>query len=138
LTAAAVPQTFTARILVNQGWHLDPENQFFADAASGLRGYRLHAFEGTGNAIGNAEYRISAGREMLHLVSPGLAAFFDAGTVTGGFRPLGLKCDAGLGIRLALPRSTRNLLRLDVAYALGRDPLHRSGLVVSFSSGSSF
>jgi hypothetical protein len=133
-----LPQSFVGRILVNQGWNLDPENQFFADAASGLRGYRMHAFEGTGNAIANAEYRLSLGRELLHLVSPGAAAFIEAGTVTDGFRPRGLKCDVGFGVRLALPRSTRNLLRLDVAYALQRDPLNRSGVVISFSSGSSF
>ncbi len=133
-----VPQTLIARALVNQGWNLDPEQQFFADAAAGLRGYRLHAFEGTGNAIGNLEYRISLGREILHLVSPGLAAFIDTGSATDRFRSRGLKTDVGLGIRFALPRSTRNLLLLDVAYALQRDPLNRRGLVVSFSSGASF
>lgn len=133
-----LPQTLVGRASVNQGWNLDPERQFFADAESGLRGYRLHAFEGTGNVVVNVEHRVSLGRELFHVASPGVAAFIDAGAPMDRLRPLGWKCDIGAGLRIALTRSSRNLLRLDLAYGLQHDPLGRRGVLISFSTGSGF
>jgi len=49
-----------------------------------------------------------------------------------------LKVDAGIGIRIGLPRTPKNLLRLDLAYALQRDGRGRRGLLVSVSSGQAF
>lgn len=135
------PQTFVARLMLNSGWNLDREVQFFADASDGLRGYRLHSFAGSRNLILNVEHRVFAGREFLQVISPGMVFFADAGVATN--RPLlhfgsSLKSDVGIGIRIGLPRTPKNLLRLDVAYPLNRDPLGRRGIVVSFSSGQAF
>ncbi|HVT04244.1 MAG TPA: hypothetical protein VHL58_12825 [Thermoanaerobaculia bacterium] len=136
----AIPQTFVAHLLLNNGSNLDPEVQFFADDRSGLRGYRLHAYEGSRNLVVNAEQRIFLGRELLQLISPGVVAFFDAGKASGG--PLrgtsGFGADVGVGIRLGLPRTERGLIRIDAAYPLQRDPLGRRGLLISFSSGQAF
>jgi outer membrane translocation and assembly module TamA len=73
-------------------------------------------------------------------VSPGVVAFIDAGNATdGGFTSLmRLKSDVGVGIRIGLPRTPKNLLRIDFAYALNRDPRGRRGMLVSFSSGQAF
>jgi hypothetical protein len=134
------PTTFLSRIALNSGWRMDAEDQFFADGLTGLRGYRAHAFAGTRSLVINVEERLYLGREILQLASPGIVAFMDAGNATSrGFtRLMNLKSDIGIGLRLGLPRTPKNLLRVDLAYALNRDPLGRKGWLVAFSSGQAF
>ncbi|HEY0591308.1 MAG TPA: hypothetical protein VGF40_06050, partial [Thermoanaerobaculia bacterium] len=109
------------------------------DGETGLRGYRLHAFEGDRVAILNLEHRIFLGRELWHVLSPGAAAFVDAGLAGSALTGWGhAKTDVGVGLRLGLSRAPRNLFRLDVAYALDPDPRGERGFVVSFSSGQAF
>ena len=72
------PQTSIVRLEYTRGWDLDPEVQFFADGETGLRAYRLHAFEGDQRMILNVEHRFFLGRELFHVLSPGAAVFFDA------------------------------------------------------------
>ena len=133
---------FVARFAYDRGWRLDREVQFFADGASGLRAYRLHAFEGDKRAIVNAEYRVFSGREYFQLVSPGAAIFADAGTAAPPGRALRLsdfRYDVGVGLRLGLSRAAANsMFRLDLAYALRPDPLGRRGWLVSFASSQAF
>ena len=88
----------------------------------------------------NIEERLYLGREILQLASPGIVAFADAGNATnqGPTTLLHLKSDVGIGLRLGLPRTPKNLLRIDLAYALNRDPLGRKGWLVAFSSGQAF
>lgn len=135
--AGRYPRAFVARALFNRGWRLDPETQFFADGLTGLRGYRTYAFSGSRSFVLNLEQRFNLGRELLQLASPGLVAFVDAGDAWGD-RKFGLKVDAGVGIRVGLPRTPKNLLRVDLAYALNKDPLGRKGWLVSFASGQAF
>lgn len=134
------PRATVGRIVVTSGWRLDRETQFFADGLTGLRGYRLHAFEGSRTMIVNLEHRLYLGRELLQLYSPGVVAFVDSGNATngGGSDLLHFKTDVGVGIRIGLPRTPKNLLRFDVAYPLNRDGRGRKGLLVSFSSGQAF
>ncbi|HJW94361.1 MAG TPA: hypothetical protein VJ901_12160 [Thermoanaerobaculia bacterium] len=134
------PQATVARVNVNYGWRLDRELQFFADGLTGLRGYRVHAFAGDRALVMNLEQRLYLGREILQLASPGVVAFVDAGNATNGGLPqlMRLKLDAGIGIRIGLPRTPKNLLRLDLAYALQRDARGRRGLLIAVSSGQAF
>ena len=134
------PTAFVSRISFNSGWRMDREQQFFADGLTGLRGYRAHAFAGDRALVINVEERLYLGREILQLASPGIVAFADAGNATsGGFTTLmHLKSDIGIGLRMGLPRTPKNLLRIDLAYALNRDPLGRKGWLVAFSSGQAF
>jgi hypothetical protein len=134
------PSTFVGRAIINNAWRQDAEDQFFADGLTGLRGYRAHTFAGSRAIIINAEQRFYLGRELLQLYSPGLVGFIDAGNATdANFADLmHLKLDAGVGIRIGLPRTPKNLLRIDVAYAFQRDALGRRGFLVSFSSGQAF
>jgi len=69
-----------------------------------------------------------------------VVVFADAGNATneGLSNLLALKSDVGFGFRMGLPRTPKNLLRLDFAYALNRDPLGRRGWLVSFASGQAF
>ena len=134
------PSTFVGRIVFNNAWRQDREDQFFADGLTGLRGYRAHTFAGSRSLIINAEQRFYLGRELLQLYSPGVVGFVDAGNATNGsFSDLArLKFDAGVGIRIGLPRTPKNLLRLDLAYAMNRDPRGKRGFLISFSSGQAF
>jgi outer membrane protein assembly factor BamA len=134
------PRTFVAHASVNSGWRMDPELQFFADGLNGLRGYRTHMFAGSRSVVFNVEERFYFGREILQLASPAIVAFIDAGNATnGGFSDLmSLKTDVGFGIRVGLPRTPKNVLRIDFAYALNPDPMGRRGFLVSFSSGQAF
>ncbi|HEX9501646.1 MAG TPA: BamA/TamA family outer membrane protein [Thermoanaerobaculia bacterium] len=136
----AYPFTTVGHVALNSGWRMDPELQFFADGLGGLRGYRAHTLSGSRSIVVNLEERLYLGREMLQLASPGVVAFIDAGNATdGGFTSLmRLKSDVGVGIRIGLPRTPKNLLRIDFAYALNRDPRGRRGMLVSFSSGQAF
>lgn len=138
----AYPQTTVSRLQFDKGWNLDKNVQFFADGATGLRGYLLHAFEGDERLIWNLEHRVFSGKEILQLFSPGLAVFFDTGLATPRGQPLRLselKSDIGIGLRFGIARAAENnILRLDFAYALNADPQGRKGWLVSFSSGQSF
>jgi hypothetical protein len=137
---ASFPTAFLGRVTMSSGWRMDGEQQFFADGLTGLRGYRAHAFAGSRAIVINIEERLYLGREILQLASPGIVAFADAGNATtGGFTNLlHLKSDIGIGLRMGLPRTPKNLLRIDLAYALNRDPLGRKGWLVAFSSGQAF
>ncbi len=135
-------QTLVSHLQFDEGWNLDRENQFFADGANGLRGYRLHAFEGNKRIVWNLEHRVFSGREILQLASLGAAVFFDTGAATPEGQPLKLtefKSDIGVGLRIAISRaSTNSILRVDAAYPLNADPRGRKGWLISFSSGQVF
>ena len=135
-----IRRRFSAALSMSSGWRMDAEQQFFADGLTGLRGYRAHAFAGSRAIVLNVEERLYLGREILQLASPGIVAFADAGNATsGGFTNLmHLKSDVGIGLRMGLPRTPKNLLRIDLAYALNRDPLGRKGWLMAFSSGQAF
>ncbi len=137
---ASYPTAFLSRVSVNSGWRMNAEEQFFADGLTGLRGYRAHAFSGNRSLVINVEERLYLGREILQLASPGIVAFADAGNATSGglITLMHLKSDVGIGLRVGLPRTPKNLLRIDLAYAVNRDPLGRKGWLVAFSSGQAF
>jgi hypothetical protein len=139
-TEARFPRALVGHVAASAGWRVDRDVQFFADGITGLRGYRAHSFAGSRAIVLNIEQRFYLGREILQLASPGVVVFFDAGNATnGGLSDLmRLKADAGFGIRVGLPRTPKNLLRIDFAYALSPDPLGHRGWLVSFSSGQAF
>ena len=139
---ASPKQTLLAQVSGLRGWNVDPDVQIFADAQAGLRGYQLRAFEGDGRVIVNVEHRVFSGWQWFGLISPGLAAFVDAGLVGSPANPMRLgdiKVDAGIGLRLAMSWApVMNVFRVDAAYAFQRDPTGRKGWLISFSTGQAF
>lgn len=135
-------QTLVSRLRFDRGWNLDPDLQFFADGETGLRAYRLYAFQGDERILWNVEHRVFSGREILQLVSPGAAVFFDAGAAAPAGQTLKLStfhADVGVGLRFGIARaSSNNVIRIDLAYALDSDPRGKRGFLVSFSSGQAF
>ena len=140
----AVPlQTFVARAQYDQAWMLDKDVQFAADALTGLRGYRLHAWTGDKRFIVNVEQRFFSEREILQLVSPGAVVFFDSGAAVPEGASLWSRdqfhSDVGVGLRFAIARAGgNNILRVDLAYPFDRDPTGRRGPLISFSSSQAF
>ncbi len=138
----ALPQTLVGRLAVARGWNLDSDVQFFVDGDTGLRAYRLWAYEGDASVILNLEHRVFSGREIFQVLSPGAAVFFDAGTAVpkgAALRIRDVKSDVGVGLRLALPRAAvHNMFRLDAAWPLAPDPEGRREILVSFSSSQAF
>ena len=132
------PQATVARVAFNEGWRMDREMQFFADGVTGLRAYRIHSFAGNRAFIANLEHRVYLGHEIAQLFSPAVVAFVDTGNATTGGSLFQLKTDVGVGIRIGLPRTPKNLLRIDAGYALNRDPRGRRGLLITFGSGQAF
>jgi hypothetical protein len=137
-------QTFVAQLSGLRGWNLDGDVQIFADALSGLRAYRLRAFEGDTRIILNLEHRMFSSSKWFGVISPGLAAFFDAGLVGGGpaarsLRLPDVKMDAGVGLRFAVAWAPgMNVFRIDAGYAFQRDPTGHKGWLISFSTGQAF
>ncbi len=135
-------QTVVGRAILSVGDRLDREVQLEADGANGLRAYRLHAFAGDRRLILNLEDRVRLTPELLHLFVLGAAAFVDAGYAWPPGSPIrlsDLRVDAGVGLRVGLPRASRHaLFRIDVAYALRPDLQGRRGWLVSFSSSQAF
>ncbi|HEY6066321.1 MAG TPA: POTRA domain-containing protein, partial [Thermoanaerobaculia bacterium] len=117
--------TLLARAALSVGNRLDREVQLQADGANGLRAYRLHAFAGDRRVILNFEDRVRLTPELLHLIVLGAAVFVDAGYAWPPGTPMrlsDLRADAGVGLRIGLPRASRHaLFRFDIAYALRPD-----------------
>jgi hypothetical protein len=127
------------RVGVRASWNADPENQARLDGQNGVRGYRLYAVSGTGNATANVELRTVLVPDVFRIAVLGAAAFADAGVSWGKPDGPSRLADVGVGLRVGLPRAGKNvLLRIDVARALHPDPLGRTGWLLSFSSGQAF
>lgn len=105
-----------------------------ADGATGLRGY-------SGSQLSGARRLIVRGERRL--LFPGLgkafgwgaAAFADAGQTWAGSVPFGesaFRASAGLSLLAAVPRASRSLARVDVAYPLVKDA-HAKGVDVRVS-----
>jgi hypothetical protein len=91
------------------------------------------------HVVGNVEARWLLFSDVLSLVSVAVAAFADAGVSRGDPDATVRLADGGIGLRFGLTRAARNnLVRIDVARGLHKDPLGRTGWLVSFSSGPSF
>ena len=122
------------------GYRMPRDFQAEVGGLSGLRGYAVHALTGPQVWRLNAEHRWVARRNIGDLLSIGGATFWDAGRAWGPGSNAGpWHYDAGVGLRLSLPRSALNrVARFDVAWPISptRDG-HRSP-VLSFGSSQAF
>lgn len=127
------------RLAVRQAWNSDPEYQIQLDGQNGVRGYKLYAVSGEGNATANAEVRFVLVPDLARIAVLGVAAFADGGISWGDPDGWWRLADAGIGLRIGLPRAGVNtLLRMDIARAFRPDPQGRTGWLLSFSSGQAF
>ncbi len=126
-----------ARLLVEGSRRLDRELQLTLGADQGLRGWDPDAFDGTGRAVTNLQYRRLLADELLHVLSLGFVVFADAGTTWGprvGQATGGVRTDVGVGLLADLTHvGLAQLLRLDIAL-----PDDGSGPVVTLTSSALF
>jgi len=135
------PLTLAGRFRADYGDDLDRDVQFFADGQNGLRAFPNFAFSGSRRMLLNVEERMALGRDWLDLFEPGAALFIDSGRAYGQSQrgqDHGMKTDAGLGFRVAIPRYQSAVLRFDLAWAFNASPLSRRGLVFSFATSQAF
>ena len=124
------------------GTELDPEVQFRLGAESGLRGYPVRQFNGNRSLLLSLEGRWFLTDNIAHLVSVGIAAFFDSGFAWPRGQPMRLSdmhSDIGVSLLLGANRvsASKPGIRIDVAYAL--DPIDgRSRWLLSAGSHIGF
>lgn len=114
-------QTFYARAFVGQGRGLDGQERFLLGGDTGLRGYRSRAFTGENQLLLTAEHRYFAPWELFHVLRVGLVGFAEVGAAWDGkLRRTDLHPDVGLGLRLAILRSSAGTtLHFNVAAPIG-------------------
>ncbi len=131
------PRGWQARLRVEASRRLDRELQLTLGTDQGLRGWDPDAFDGTGRAVLNVQYRRLVADELLHLFSLGVVVFADAGTTWNprvGPPTDGVRSDFGLGLLADLTHiGLAQLLRLEVAL-----PDDGSGPVVTLTSSALF
>ena len=116
-----------ASIRGTAGHALDLDNLVSLGGPSGLRGFPLRYQNGDSSFVATVEQRYFTDWYPFRLIRVGGAVFADAGRVWGDSpvdeERLGWLADVGIGLRLALTRSTSGkVIHIDVAFPLNGDP----------------
>lgn len=100
----------------------DTQNAFYTlGSESGLRGYDIGQFIGDRRAVAQIEARsLPVPFWVLRL---GAVAFYEAGGAASSFGDMALHHDVGVGLRMLIPQTARDLFRFDFAKPL--DGQHR-------------
>jgi len=126
-----------ARLLVEGTHDADRNVQLTLGTDQGLRGWEPDFFDGSGRAVLSLQYRRLVWREVLHLVSVGVAGFVDSGITWDprvGAATGGVRSDAGVGLLFDLPHiGISHLLRIDLAF-----PDNGDGPVVTVTTQALF
>lgn len=100
-------------------WDHDKRNSLTLGGTTGIRGYDKFFKTGDRRLVVNAEARVFSDLSLLSAVFGG-AVFVDCASVWKSGQPLGLDqsyASAGIGLRIALEKSTKNIVRIDLAYS---------------------
>jgi len=114
------PTVVAARIValasVQTRWN-DSQNGFFAIGSdSGLRGFIIDEFFGDRLARGQLEIRSIP--VPFWVLRAGGVLFYDVGGSADSFRAMRLHHDVGVGFRMLVPQTSRELFRFDLALPL--------------------
>lgn len=105
-----------AQVTVATRWN-DRSNRFYSIGSDdGLRGFEINEFFGQRLVRGNLELR-SVPRPIW-MFRVGGVLFYDVGGADDTFRQLALHHDVGLGFRMLIPQTSRELFRFDLAFPL--------------------
>jgi hypothetical protein len=102
-----------AQVHTETRWH-DTQNAFYTlGSESGLRAYDIGEFIGDRRLVGQFEVRsIPVPFWVLRL---GAVAFFEFGDAAASFNEMKIHSDAGVGFRMLIPQTARDLFRFDFA-----------------------
>ena len=118
------------RLMVENVSNADGELQLPLGSFTGLRGWDPFAFDGTGRALLNVQWRKLVREDVLGLFSLGMETFIDAGNVWGGRVDRGtggVRTDFGVGLLADLTHvGLAHLIRVELAF-----PDDGSGFVVT-------
>lgn len=133
-------QTVACRLQYGHGEGLLPQSAITLGAESGLRGFDAYKFWGERSVLLNVEDRVTVFEDLFGLISMGMAAFVDAGTVwlAGEREAARARVAAGLGFRFLSSRSSgTSVTRVDLGIPVaGRDG--DSEIILSIGSGQAF
>jgi hypothetical protein len=102
-------------------WH-DTQNAFYSlGSESGLRGFPIGAYLGDRRFVGQAEVRSHP--VPFWVLRLGATAFYEIGGAASSYREMALHQDIGIGFRMLIPQTARDLFRFDFAKPL--DGEHR-------------
>lgn len=105
-----------AQVTVSTRWNDDSNRFYTIGSEDGLRGFEINEFVGQRLVRGNLELR-SVPRQ-LWVFRYGGVIFYDVGGADDTFSRLALHHDAGIGFRLLVPQTSRELFRFDLAFPL--------------------
>jgi hypothetical protein len=109
-----------AQAAISTRWH-DTQNAFLAIGSdSGLRGFEINQFIGQRRVSGIAEARTTSFR--LWLLRFGGVAFYEIGSAAETFNTMRVHQDIGVGLRMLIPQTSRELWRFDLAFPLDATP----------------
>ena len=120
-TLRAVSPTYwyarlVAQLTVATRWN-DASNRFFTIGSDdGLRGFSINEFSGQRLVRGNFELRSIP--LAVWVFRAGAVLFYDVGGADDSLRQLRLHHDVGVGVRLLVPQTSRELFRFDLAFPL--------------------
>jgi hemolysin activation/secretion protein len=133
-------QTLAFQLRGDWGVRLLPQDAITLGAESGLRGFDAYDFWGERAAVMNLEDRVTLAEDFLGLVSVGMSAFADVGSIwrAGHRDEARLRVAAGLGLRVLSSRTSRRVAtRIDAGLPLIGAEDH-AGFIVSIGSDPDF
>lgn len=102
-----------AQVTIATRWN-DAANRFYAIGSDdGLRGFAINEFSGQRLVRGNFEVRSTP--RPLWVLRLGGVLFYDVGGANDTLRELTLHHNVGLGFRMLIPQTSRELFRFDLA-----------------------
>lgn len=105
-----------AQALFATRWN-DAQNAFYTQGSDdGLRGYSINEFRGQRFVRGNVELRTVP--RALWVLRYGGVLFYDVGSAADTFKDMRLFHDVGVGLRVLVPQTSRELFRFDLAFPL--------------------
>lgn len=109
-----------AQVHTETSWNTTNNGYYTLGSDSGLRAYDIAQFIGIGKSarrvVGAIEARTVPASVWVFRV--GGAAFYEIGGVAKSFNEMGLHHDVGVGFRLLIPQTARDLFRFDFAKPL--------------------
>ncbi|MBX3160748.1 MAG: BamA/TamA family outer membrane protein [Deltaproteobacteria bacterium] len=100
----------------------DTQNSFFTlgGADNGLRGFQINELFGarTGDRRMLAQVEVRTVPRPIWVLRAGAVAFYEVGSVADTLRDVRLHHDVGVGLRMLIPQTSRELFRFDLAVPL--------------------
>ena len=111
--------TLAIRAAYRSDWHDDPVDNLVLGGTTGIRGFEEHYKTGDRRMVMNLESRFFPRLTILSLRMGGVV-FTDFGNLWRAGAPLKFRdfsMSAGVGLRLAFEKSSRSIVRIDLAYS---------------------